>query len=33
MATYWPVQESGVWENWKCANMETLKVPKVEEPK
>jgi hypothetical protein len=26
--TDWPVRE-----NWKCANMETPKVPKPEEPK
>ena len=33
MATYCPVQEFRIWENWKCAHMETPKVLKLEDPK
>jgi hypothetical protein len=33
MATVCPVQEIEVRENWKCASVETPKVPKAEEPK
>jgi hypothetical protein len=29
----WPVWEIGFRENWKCASVETSKVPKPEEPK
>jgi hypothetical protein len=33
VATDWPVWELEVRENWKCASMKTLKVPKPEESK
>jgi hypothetical protein len=33
MATIWPVREIRVWENWKCASVETPEVLKPEESK
>jgi hypothetical protein len=33
MVTNLPVREFKVWENWKCASVQTLKVPKPEEIK
>jgi hypothetical protein len=33
MVMDWPVREFKVRENWKCASMETLEVPKPKELK
>jgi hypothetical protein len=33
MGIDWPVRECRVQDNWKCASMETLEVPKPKELK